>query len=100
MSAEMGFVAAGPVHQDGRVKQLTTANAFPGIEGTNIIIEFLSEHTALAAWALHKKHLPIVINKSDDNGREYFIKHANKNLILPPPRVMSYDLCYFRMLNV
>ena len=54
----MRIVAAGPVHQDGRVKQLATANAFPGIEGTNKIIEFLRVHTALAAWTLHIEFLP------------------------------------------
>jgi hypothetical protein len=49
----MCIVAAGSVSQNGRIKQLPATGAFPGIKGADKIIEFLSEHSALAAWTLH-----------------------------------------------
>ena len=52
-SAELGVVVARPVHKDGRVQQLATAGAFPGIEGTDEIVELLSKHAAFASWTLH-----------------------------------------------
>jgi len=49
----MGVVAARPVCQDGRIKQLAAAGALPGIKGAHKIIEFFSKHSALAARTLH-----------------------------------------------
>jgi hypothetical protein len=49
----MSVVAAGSVGEDRRIQYLSAAGAFPGIKGTDEVIKFLSEHTALAAWTLH-----------------------------------------------
>jgi hypothetical protein len=49
----MGVVAAGPVGQNGRIKHLSATGALPGIKSADKIIEFFSEHSALAAWTLH-----------------------------------------------
>jgi len=46
------------VDEDYRIKQLTTAGAFPGFKGANKIIILLSVHTALATWTLHNITLP------------------------------------------
>jgi hypothetical protein len=49
----MGIGAPRPVGNDGGVKHLPAAGAFPGIKRTDEIIEFLGKHTAFAARTLH-----------------------------------------------
>jgi hypothetical protein len=56
----MTATAKGPVRQNRGVEHLATADAFPGIEGTNEIIVFLANHAALAARTLHKQTLPFL----------------------------------------
>ena len=41
LSAEMDAIAAGPVLQNGRVKQFTATDTFPCIKRTNEVIKFL-----------------------------------------------------------
>lgn len=42
-----------PVCQDGRIENLAAAGAFPGIEGSHVIIELLVKHTAFALGTFH-----------------------------------------------
>lgn len=58
MSAKVIIVIPCPIHQDGRVKQLTTASTLPSTERANKIIEFFGEHATLAAWTLHRNDPP------------------------------------------
>jgi hypothetical protein len=53
VSAEMGIIAAGPIGKNRRVQHFPATGAFPGIKGTDKIIELLSKHSTFAAWTLH-----------------------------------------------
>ena len=53
MLAEVGTVIAGPVRQDGRIKQFSTTGAFPGIEGANEIVVCLGKHATFTSWTEH-----------------------------------------------
>jgi hypothetical protein len=49
----MYIVIAGSVGKNRGIQYLPAAGAFPGIKGTDKIIELLSEHAAPAAWTFH-----------------------------------------------
>jgi len=49
----MRILVPGPIGKNGGIKQFSAARAFPGIKGTDKIIEFLGKHTAFATWTLH-----------------------------------------------
>jgi hypothetical protein len=46
-------MASCPVGEDGRIEDLSTTCAFPGIEGSHVIIKLLVEHTAFAFRTFH-----------------------------------------------
>lgn len=49
----MSIVATGPIDHNDSIKHLSATSALPGIKGADIIIKFLSEHSAFTAWTLH-----------------------------------------------
>jgi hypothetical protein len=82
LSAEESVVAAGAVGEDCRIQHLTAAGAFPGIKGSDKVIELFGEHTALAAWTLHNNPPIDVIAPAAINAEGCYTNHANINKIL------------------
>jgi hypothetical protein len=47
------IVIACSVRQNGRVKDLAAAGAFPCVERSYVVIKLFVEHTTLAFWTFH-----------------------------------------------
>ena len=54
-----------PVGKYGRVENLAATGAFPGIEGSYVIIKFFIEHTTFAFWTFHDRYPPRQVITAD-----------------------------------